>query len=348
MQLCIIADDLTGALDAAAPFAGRGMRVEVALSPGAAASVAASGADVMTVSTCSRDGSADAARAAMAQVVAALPPAVRVMKKIDSRLKGHVAAELSVLDPAHMLVAPAIPEFGRVTRDGCVTGHGVETPLSVAAVLGDLAARAAVPDVATPADMRQALALAGSGDLLVGARGLAEALAIMLTGRAEATPVKPRAARSLLVVGSRDPITLEQVAMVRAADLVHWLPAPVGEIAAQGEGDADPVRAAGAAHLLVQATPGAVPRNGAEVAGALARGLHPALTSGRQAMLLSGGATAEAVLAAMGISTMRLAGECLPGLPVADAGGASIIAKSGGFGDAATLKTLLMMFQEKD
>lgn len=136
MRLCIIADDLTGALDAAAPFAGRGLCVRVALDPGATAMVVAQNPDVMAVSTRSRDGDEDAARAAMAQVLAALPPGPQLMKKVDSRLKGHVAAELAVLAPPAMLVAPAIPDFGRITRDGQVRGFGVATPIDIRDRLG--------------------------------------------------------------------------------------------------------------------------------------------------------------------------------------------------------------------
>ncbi|QFG37579.1 MULTISPECIES: four-carbon acid sugar kinase family protein [Paracoccus] len=335
MKLCIIADDLTGALDSAAPFAGRGLAVQVALSPEAVASVAASGAQVMAVSTRSRDGTKDAARKAMAQVVAALPAGVPVLKKIDSRLKGHVAAELAVLDPARMLVAPAIPDFGRITQAGHVGGYGVARPLSIAEALGPLAGRAVIPDVTSATELAAALDRTQPGDLLVGARGLAEALAIRMTGQPAATPVLPRAARSLLVIGSRDPITVEQARQVQASGLAAVLPAPAGEA----------VPDATAPHLLVQAVAGQATRTGSQVAEALARSVHPRLTAGRQALLLSGGATAEAVLAHMGITSLRLAGECLPGLAVAYGGEISIIAKSGGFGAADTLATLLEMFR---
>ena len=338
MKLCIIADDLTGALDSAAPFAGRELAVQVALSPEAVAAIAASGAQVMAVSTRSRDGTEDAARKAMAQVVAALPAGVPVLKKIDSRLKGHVAAEIGMLDPARMLVAPAIPEFGRITQDGHVRGHGIARPIPVAEALGPLAGRAIIPDVTSPAEMAAALDMAEPGDLLVGARGLAEALAIRMTGQPTATPVAPRAARSLLVVGSRDPITVEQARRVQASGLATVLPAPLGEAVP----DATPP------HLLIQVVPGQATRTGAQVTDALARSIHPRLTAGRQALLLSGGATAEAVLAHMGIASLRLAGECLPGLPVAHMGEISIIAKSGGFGTADTLVTLLEMFQGRN
>lgn len=335
MRLCIIADDLTGALDAAAPFAERGLSTRVALGAEATAEAAALNPQVMAVSTRSRDGDEAAARAAMAQVLAALPPGVALMKKVDLRLKGHVAAELAVLDPPAMLVAPAIPDFGRITRDGQVRGFGVDQPIPVRDRLGDLAGRATIPDVATRDDMRAALAAAPAGALLVGARGLAEALAIALTGQHDAPPARPPQGRALLVVGSRDPITLAQVARAGGAALAA---APLGDLA-NAESLAE------TPFLLVQATPGDTPRAGDAVARALARSVHPHLTRGRRSLLLTGGATAEAVLAEMGVSLLDLRGECLPGLPLAYAGERCIIAKSGGFGDEGTLATLLAMFR---
>lgn len=335
MRLCIIADDLTGALDASAPFAGRGLSVRVALTPGATARVAALDPDVLAVSTRSRDGGEAEARAAMAQVIAALPSGVRVFKKVDSRLKGHVAAELSVLDPQAMLVAPAIPDFDRVTRDGHVRGFGVAKPIDIRERLGALAGRAAIPDITTPDEMRAALTDTTPATLLVGARGLAEALAIALSGHEQARAVRPRAERALLVVGSRDPITLAQVDRATGATRVR---APLGDLP-------DPARHAATARLLVQATPGPVERPGEVVAQALAASVHPHLTRGRDAILLTGGATAEAVLARMGVDMLDLHGECLPGLPVAHAGDCCIIAKSGGFGDEDTLASLMEMFR---
>lgn len=342
MRLAIIADDLTGALDAAAPFAGRGLSVRVALSPELAARAVAEGADIVAISTQSRDGSEAQARAAVRTTLAALPRGLRILKKIDSRLKGHLQAEIAALEPVRMLVAPAIPDFGRVTRSGAVTGFGVATPIPVAARLGSLAERADIPDVATATEMQAALTDTPDDALLVGARGLAEALAIAMTDRAEATPIHPRAERALIVVGSQDPITTAQAERVAATGQILRLLAPLGDLDAAATDAAAP-------YLLVQATPATPGRDPDQVAQALAASIHPALTRGRDAIVLTGGATAEAALTRMGIGLLDLRGECLPGLPVADAltdaGVTRIIAKSGGFGDENTLVTLMSMFR---
>ena len=328
-MLCIIADDLTGAFDAAAPFAGRGLATAVALHPGAMEEALATGATVVAVSTRSREIAEDRAAALVAAVAAALPAEARIFKKIDSRLKGHVAAELAALAPRAMLVAPAIPDFGRVVKDGAVTGFGVDAPIPVAPVLGGLAAQ--VPDTASAEEMRAALAAAPEDALLVGARGLAEALAVRMTGREAAEAPHPRAGRALMVVGSRDPITLAQVAALRAAG-ADWRGAPNGRLE-----DRRPVQAL----TLVQAMPGPAGAAGAEVAQALAEGVHPALTDGAEAIFLTGGATAEAVMQAMGLDVLRLAGEVLPGVPLGHAAdGRAVIVKSGGFGGGDTLTRL--------
>ncbi len=113
-----IADDLTGACDVAAELAAAGRRVRVVVEPGAA--VGAADGAVEIVNTQSR---ALAPSAAAGRVRAALGarPAL-VLKKIDTALRGHLGAELdAALDHlgATGFVLAAIPEAGRVTRDGC-------------------------------------------------------------------------------------------------------------------------------------------------------------------------------------------------------------------------------------
>jgi uncharacterized protein YgbK (DUF1537 family) len=336
--LCIIADDLTGALDAAAPFAGRGLSVVVALHPDAMEGALSKGSDVVAVSTQSREVSQELAAERVAAVAGVLPAGTRVFKKVDSRLKGHVAAELAALSPASLLVAPAIPEFGRVVRAGAVCGFGVDSAIPVAARLGVLAARAHLPDTASASDMQAALAKAPLDALLVGARGLAEALAIQMTARTTAVAPRPRAERALMVVGSRDPITLAQVAelQARGADLRG---APNGQM-----DDRRPL----AKLTVVQALPGTTKVSGDDVAQALATSVHPLLTDAADAIFLTGGATAEAVMRAMSLQLLWLEGEILPGIPLAwefdpATGGSGIgrrravILKSGGFGGEDTL-----------
>ncbi len=116
-RLAIIADDLTGAADAAVAFANRGHSSRVLLDPGFTA-----GVDVIAVTTESRhlppSMAADRVRA-MAHHLYGTP---LLYKKIDSTLRGNLTAELFALMEAfevqRALVAPAFPAQGRTTVHG--------------------------------------------------------------------------------------------------------------------------------------------------------------------------------------------------------------------------------------
>lgn len=331
-RLAIIADDLTGALDSAVAFAGERGGVVAATGPDFLSRALAREPDVLAVSTRSREVDAATAQARVSTVLAALPPGVTVFKKIDSRLKGNVAAELAPFAGRPLLVAPAIPEFGRNVRAGRLEGFGVPEPLAVRPLLGPLAAgEAIVPDCATDADLDRALAAAPPGAVLVGARGLAMALA-----RASGAPPVPLLdglpAPVCFIVGSTDPITAAQVAALQAArpDL-RMVEAPSGAVPVPPAGPAP-------ALCLIRAVAGpALPAS--NVAAALADGAVPWLRQARSAVL-SGGATAEAVLDALGVGVLRIDGEALPGLPRCRAGGRVLVTKSGGFGAADALVRL--------
>ena len=113
--LAIIADDLTGAQDTAAPFAARGAGVRMAMSPAAVPDALAHGPHVLVICTDSREIPADQARARVVQTLANLPGSVPLFKKIDSRLKGNIAAELAGFDAARLLVlrAAGLREAGK-------------------------------------------------------------------------------------------------------------------------------------------------------------------------------------------------------------------------------------------
>lgn len=319
--LAIIADDLTGALDAAAPFSRIAGGVLAATGPEALGPALAAAPAVLAVSTRSREVPAGTARERVAQVLAALPAGTRVVKKIDSRLKGNIAAELEPFAPQPLVVLPAIPEFGRIVRGGHLSGFGVAAPIPVRAALGRRAGMALVPDTVTQADMRAAVAKAPTDALLVGARGMTQALAETL--EVQPPPGPPLERPICFVVGSTDPITIAQVDRLRAAvSALHHVQAPAGRV--------PPRRGAAAAVTLVQATGGeaAAPE---EVGACLAAGAVPYL-QGVRSMVLTGGATAEAVLDRLGVSILTVAGEALSGVVLCHAGGQAIVTKSGGFG----------------
>jgi uncharacterized protein YgbK (DUF1537 family) len=321
-RLAIIADDLTGALDAAGPFAVGGLRVAVATRPDAWAALLAGGDAVVAVSTRSRGIGAAEARARVAAAAAAVPPGAQVMKKIDSRMKGNIAAELASFAGNTLLMLPAIPEFGRIVRGGAVTGFGVDAPVPVAEALGTEAARACIPDTATDEDIVAALATAGDA-VLVGARGLAQALARRM-GLADAARRPPLAAPVCFAVGSMDPITLAQVDALRAAfPEAEFLAAPSGRLPERGDAPLGAI-------TLLQATAGAASPPDL-VAQAFAQGAAAVLRRAAT-VVMTGGATAEAMLDALGVDRLELMGEALPGMPCCRAGGQILVTKSGGFG----------------
>ena len=152
MRILIIADDLTGALDSAATMTGAGLRSVVARRPADVAAAMAGDPDVLAISTASREGGAAAARDAVAaalDAVGALPEIV--FKKVDSRLKGHVAGEVAVLSAragrTRALVAPAIPAQGRAVVGGRLTGAGVAMPIDVAATVSGIGLSLYIPDI---------------------------------------------------------------------------------------------------------------------------------------------------------------------------------------------------------
>lgn len=328
-DLAIIADDLTGALDAAAPFATRGLKTIVALSPDALPEAFAAGAAVVGVSTDSREVDADTARSRMGAAAEGLGGSIRVFKKIDSRLKGNVAAELDMLDFERALVVPAIPEFGRWVKDGRLGGFGVDTPIDVREKLGRHSGSAIVPDVSDRADIVAALDVAPDA-LAVGARGLAEVLAERMgPGRVQADPGFA-AKRVIFVIGSRDPITLGQIGRLRdECPELAYVAAP-GGVVADGF-------AMGSDVAVLHATPGPGSDDPRDVARRLADGLASAGPLDDTLVVLSGGATAQVVLGHMGIGLVEVLGEALAGLPIAQTLRFKLITKSGGFGEPDAL-----------
>ncbi|NBZ86313.1 four-carbon acid sugar kinase family protein [Stagnihabitans tardus] len=321
-RLAVIADDLTGALDSAAPFALAGLRTLVATSVAQIAPCLALKPEVLAINLGSREVPVSRAEGLAIEAAEAVADVPQLFKKIDSRMKGHIVAEVRAILARRggtAILCPAIPELGRVVVGGHLTGAGVAQPLPVARE--DWAA----PDAATEADLDRIVASA-EGALLVGARGLAAALARTMGRQAPSPPVLQRPLA--FVVGSRDPISLAQVA--RLAEALPPLPCPDGEV--------PPVPHA----LFFQATPGPG-ADGGTVATRLALGALPHLRACRS-MVLTGGETAAAVLQALGVGRLELLGEVATGLPLSRAldvpGQPLIVTKSGGFGAEDCLLTL--------
>lgn len=143
LDIAIVADDLTGALDAAAPFADRGMPTHVAVTLEGLEAALGGGQRqprVVAVNTDSRHlGREEAARRAVEAAERLLVQRPRLLlKKVDSTLRGQVVAESTALwrlGGRRLLVCPAVPSQGRCVREGQVWVDG--EPLSASAYAGD-------------------------------------------------------------------------------------------------------------------------------------------------------------------------------------------------------------------
>lgn len=340
MRVLIVADDLTGALDAAVPFADHGMTTCVLRDVRSFLQMGLHGIDVCALSTGSREGSADAALAAIEHVLAALSihrPEI-IFKKVDSRLKGHVALETTRLASGtgreKILIAPAIPDMGRVVENRQITGMGIASPIDIADLFEDSECEVAIPDTQSQADFINVVErFDPRHTLYTGARGLAAALAEKLGGPQQKKDIS-LPCPALFAIGSRDPITLQQVESLMSAEKPFRIEAPNGEFPASLTLDTR--------LTLAQLTTGAH-EIAADCAGQIfADGLYKFIAQNPPATLLAcGGETASAIFKRLSIERLDLVCEILPGVPLADAKIGDkitrIITKSGGFGDADTL-----------
>jgi D-threonate/D-erythronate kinase len=130
-QWLVLADDLTGACDASAPFAARGLRCEVAWTSDTASKLA--NIDVLAVDLETRGLSAEAAASRTIRFLDnADLGSRRLLKKIDSTLRGHPAIEIAAVHsqlsrtgiPALGIFAPAFPATGRTTVNAQVLLDG--------------------------------------------------------------------------------------------------------------------------------------------------------------------------------------------------------------------------------
>lgn len=340
VRVRLLADDLTGACDAGAAFLQAGYSVRVWL--GAAALFPAS-EPAQAFHTASRSLPDDEAANAVATAAASLGggPGAIYFKKIDSAGRGPIAAEVlaahQALGTRAMLVAPAFPAAGRTVcngilqiRDGCGPNRQIDLrelfaeqmrgrittisdPDAVAAAI-ESGATLLVCDTATQNELC-ALARAAEplqGLLYVGSAGLAQAIASLHPVLAAPVPAAG-AARTLVVAGTEHPVTALQLAMLEQTAQIGNI-VRVLRIACQSGDDAK-VRAAFGA-------------------------LDP------EALILTGGDTAQLAAQALGAHSILLCGEFAPGIPwgrlqggVAE--GRIAVTKSGGFGSATTLNDVI-------
>jgi 4-hydroxythreonine-4-phosphate dehydrogenase len=165
----VLADDISGAAEVAATF-GTGTRVVLRFPAGGP--VAAAGVRFAVVDTDTRARQAEQAERVIADLVSQLDLESPLVKKVDSLLRGRIAAELTPLLGSGWLVvlAPALPQLGRVTLEGVITVEGVplhatnlwlaestSAPRSISEVLGGLPHRLVTLNEVRGADLAEKL-----------------------------------------------------------------------------------------------------------------------------------------------------------------------------------------------
>jgi D-threonate/D-erythronate kinase len=192
-MIAVIADDLSGAAEAAGAAHRRGLRVEVQTRffPEAAAD-----ADVICIDAATRalppEEAGGVARRLGAEVAAAAPAWTYL--KFDSVLRGNVAVELragmSASSHSSALLVPANPSRGRVIRGGEYQVGGIplhetafardpehpRTSADVRELLGGAILGVTVPDVEDAGGLEALAASTASGTLAAGAAEFFEAL----------------------------------------------------------------------------------------------------------------------------------------------------------------------------
>ncbi|MEX2396216.1 MAG: four-carbon acid sugar kinase family protein [Balneolales bacterium] len=344
MKVIIIADDLTGALDSSVAFAQRGLRTICALTIDKLPEALSSGADVVAVSTGSREVSrhiaVERAQRVKGMLVKAPPDQQCIwFKKIDSRLKGHIRAEVSVLrqNDQEVFVMPAIPKLGRFVNDGVLYGAGVQVPINVSERVG--LADAMVVDSRTDADLDIAIEKLPRDALVVGAAGVGAALARLIKPDAGLQSLPDLNLPALLVIGSTDPITLAQLTSFRVTC------APNGQVPVHGVRSVDGVN-------IVQMVPGDESISGEMASKRFSEGVSRWIDDIKPRILFAtGGETSAAVLEQLGCGLLEVKGEVLPGLPCSTAldgrPGLKVVTKSGGFGPTETLVNFIDILVKK-
>jgi D-threonate/D-erythronate kinase len=334
----LVADDLTGACDAGVAFLRTGMGVRVWTGDHPCFD---SAEKVQAVVTASRHLTHTEAARIVSQASASFSAkdGDLVFKKVDSTLRGPIAAELlaaqQTLGSQAILLAPAFPATGRIVCNAILHAEDASGNRQQISILDlfpkDLQDRIAVIsraeeiapalcsgktilicDSATQDDL-DALAHAAQplhGLLYAGSAGLARALAALYP--LDSTPDElPKVERTLLICGTTHPVTELQLGEVNYG----LLPGAMLLRIACASGDEEHARAA-----FTSFDP--------------------------QALVLTGGETALLALRALGVHSLVLRGEFAPGIPWAIAQGGPahgriVVTKSGGFGAASALNQLL-------
>ena len=352
--LIIVADDLTGACDAAVAFTSvyDPVRVQIAAEVGTPSCVCA-------ITTESRSLPPEEAELRVRNIVGRTR--AHLFKKIDSVFRGNTVSEIAVtLRHAHFdlaILAPAYPALGRTIQCGVL--HIQEPGRAQSLAISDLLAEAgcsvvslvadqttdalavslkdciangtpaALCDASTQLDLTRIVRAAHSLDkriLLIGSGGLAHALAAEFPVAATKLDAPIHLGATIFFVGSPHAVSRAQINHLREFARVAEYHA-----ATSRTGDDD---------LIIPVQLGSTTPE--QIRHAVAA--HAPAQIG--CLFMTGGDTAHFVCRALDIQSLRLLHEFAPGVPVAVAeggpfDGVRVVLKSGGFGEPDLLCRLL-------
>jgi uncharacterized protein YgbK (DUF1537 family) len=385
-RVLIVADDLTGAMDSAGPFASLGIETWVVAVPMRCNPASLKSARVVSVNTDTRHLPGPQAAVRVREIVRHLGVGSFdiVVKKIDSTLRGNVVAEtvalLDVSGRREAVVAAAFPAQGRTVRGGIVHVDG--KPLAQTAFAKDalsspplaplqqvfaeakpgLRVRAVVPsdafgdgtdiwiaDSEFDADLARIVETLESrmnSVLMVGSAGLTHALAQVCF---EGHPAP----------SGRQHVTGTIVFAVgsraqRSAEQVEALAAEPGtKVLRVPNGRLQCTEIPLARNLVLKATADDAGREGdaGRVAADMARhAIGLAHRAQAQALVATGGDTAIAILTASDNPALQVLGDLMPGIPYArirlQGSPIWLVTKAGGFGGRDTFREIARKLRE--
>ncbi len=357
-RLRLIADDLTGALDAAAPFASAETPIPVRWPP-----LTGDIAGSLAVDTETRDASVEAAKASLRGAAPLLVGADLAFKKLDSRLRGNAALEIFFCLAGgrfrSALIAPAFPAQGRLTRGGrqlvrsaaglADVGVDLAAELEALGIEVALVAPGQPPtgpgfylcDADSDADLAALVEMGQSlpGPVLwCGTAGLARGLA----GEPRPVPLPPPRGPWLTLIGTPHPTTRAQALALAAAR-----PATATIL-----GDADGLSSLGLldedALLHLDLPPSTSAETACATVDAACRALAEQPPPGL--LVVSGGDTLIRLARALGAGALNVVGELTPGIPLSmfEGGawpGVAVVSKSGGFGTPRVLLDIVEQYE---
>ena len=365
-QVAILADDLTGALDAAAAFATPASPIRAVW-----ASRDISDGVGFSMDSETRDLPAAEAEKAVAGLLPRLLGGSVSYKKVDSLLRGNTVAEVAVCGGkgpfGSVVVAPAFPAQDRIMRRGrqyarssgrwTPVGPSLRDELRKRSIASRLIQRGEQPGgggvLLCDAESEEDLAgIAASTENLThpilwcGSAGLARALA-----GPHSPAALPPAASTLVLIGSRHPTSARQVRHLAEAFPEAMVPlvsldgaeAAVAELAAR-------LREHGRACLALK-----LPNLAREAAKALLEDVLAEMTRAMEPpglVIVGGGDTLMRLAKAVGATRLDTVGEWRPGIPLSSFPdghwqGTAVLSKSGAFGDERTLTDALGAMQRR-